>query len=222
MQPFHNAWLLFWVPLVTVHIVWIWSSLVGSIDQCIPYWSGCTSISKAARSSDALFLFRSIMIMSAVLLMYYWLQVGQFLSLYKRQAITLQTLGIIAAFFLVLYANFLGTQGDIYRLLRQYGVTVYFSFTVLAQILFVNHLIKLDEIKIRNYIQFKIRLSLWVLTLGIISVVCNLLLEPEAKNRWENIIEWHFALSMNFYFLLTSLIWKKLNFSYIPKIKNEP
>lgn len=213
MQPVHTAWLLFWIPLLTVHITWIWSSWVGAIDTCLPYWSGCTSISRAARSSDALFLFRSVMTMNAVLLIIYWLQIGKFLSLFKRSAVRLQCLGIIAAFFLVLYANFLGTQGDVYRLLRQYGVTIYFSFTVLAQMLLISHLLKINEIKIRPYVQGKLWLSMWILTLGIISVICNALLEGEAKDRWENIIEWHFALAMNMYFLLTALLWKRMQFS---------
>lgn len=213
MQPVHTAWLLFWIPLLTVHIAWIWSSWVGAIDYCLPYWSGCTSISRAARSSDALFLFRSVMTMNAMLLIIYWLHIQQFLSLYNRTAIRLQYLGIISAFFLVLYANFLGTQGDIYRLLRQYGVTIYFSFGVLAHMLFAKHLLKLNETKIRVYVQGNLLLSLLILLLGITSIICNLVLDGEEKDRWENIIEWYFALAMNMYFLLTALIWKRLKFT---------
>lgn len=216
MQPLTTARLLFWIPLFTVHICWLWSSLAGSVDFCVPYWTGCVSISKAARSSDALFLFRSAMTMSAVLLIYYWLQVGQFLALYNRRAVSSQYLGIIAAFFLVLYANFLGTQGDFYRLLRQYGVIIYFAFTVLAQMLFIKHLLALDEKNIGNYIKIKSGLSLWILVLGIASVIGNAILEGEKKDSWENIIEWQFALSMNIYFLLTAFIWKRLNFSCKP------
>jgi hypothetical protein len=192
--------------------------MVGSIEFCFPYWSGCTSISRAARSSDALFLFRAVMIMNAVLLMHYWLQLGQMLTLYGRRATTLQTLGIIAALFLVLYANFLGTQGDVYRLLRQYGVTIYFSFTVLAHMLLTNHLFSLNENKIYRHLQIQRYLCGWLLTLGIFSVFFNALLEGETKDRCENIIEWHFSLGMNFYFLLTTFIWKRLNFSYRPTL----
>jgi hypothetical protein len=212
MQPVHTAWLVFLIPLLIVHAVWLWSTGLGVIDQCLPYWSGCVSISKAARSSDALFLFRAGMILNAALLIHFWLQVRQWLALYQVRTLALPILGITAALFLVLYANFLGTQGEFYQLLRRYGVTIYFAFTVLAQMLLVHRLLQL---KIGAQLtQIKTGLCLWLLALGIISVLCNALLAGDAKDRWENIIEWHFALGMNSYFLLTALLWKKLDFHY--------
>src|SRR6187431_614315 len=135
MQPIHTAWLVFLIPLVAVHASWLWSSLVGAIDTCLPYWSGCVSISRAARSSDALFLFRAAMLVNATLLVIYWLQAGSFLSLRSllpdqgklRQIRWMQVAGITGAVFLALYVDFLGTNGPVYQLLRQYGVTFYFS-----------------------------------------------------------------------------------------------
>lgn len=220
MQPVHTAWLVFLIPLCVVHAAWLWSSIIGAIEGCIPYWSGCVSISKAARSSDALFLFRAAMILNAALLVHFWLHAGQFLALHHRRVRRLQTLGIIAALFLVLYANFLGADGGVYRLLRQYGVTIYFSFTVLAQMLLTRHLLQLQgdgqlhTDKVDRIVRLKFWLCGWLLAIGIASVFCNALLEAEAKDRWENIIEWHFALGMNFYFLLSALIWQQTGFSY--------
>jgi hypothetical protein len=217
MQPVHTAWLVFLVPLIVAHAAWLWSSLAGAIDGCLPYWSGCVSISKAARSSDALFLFRAGMILNAMLLVNFWLQAGQFLVLHQRRSHTLPVLGITAALFLVLYANFLGTQGPVYQLLRQYGVTIYFSFTVLAHMLFTRHLLKLNISSVKPYVKLKFWLGGWMLVLGITSVFCNALLTGDAKDRWENIIEWHFALGMDGYFLLVALTWQRLGFCYQPQ-----
>ncbi|WP_039916046.1 hypothetical protein [Cellvibrio mixtus] len=215
MQPVHNTWLVFLLPLLVVHGAWLWSSVAGAIDWCLPYWSGCTSISKAARSSDALFLFRAVMTFNAALLANYWLHASRFLTLYaapKSATCTLNIIGITGAIFLVLYANFLGSDGSFYQLLRRYGVTIYFSFTVLAQMLFLRQLILRIPINSR-WIKYKTRLSIGLLFLGLASVFCNALLSGTAKDTWENIIEWHFALGMNFYFLFSALLWQNAGYS---------
>lgn len=213
MQPIHTAWLVFLLPLLVVHGTWLWSIGLGAIDQCLPYWSGCVSISKAARSSDALFLFRAGMILNAALLIHYWLLVRQWLLIYQHRTLAAPILGITAALFLVLYANFLGSQGEFYQILRRYGVTIYFAFTVLAQMLLVRHLIQLQPSVGIHLVRIKVWLCAWLLVLGLSSLVCNTLLTGEAKDRWENIIEWHFALGMNSYFLLTALLWQKRGFA---------
>lgn len=212
MQPVPTAWLIFLLPLLVVHGAWVWSSMLGAIDWCLPYWSGCTSISKAARSSDALYMFRAAMTFNAALLVNYWLHAGHFLTQYAAPQLArylLSTIGIIGALFLVLYANFLGSEGEFYQLMRRYGVTIYFSFTVLAQMLFLRQLLRRMPIRFR-WVKYKTWLCAWLLLLGVTSVVCNALLTGDAKDRWENIIEWHFALGMNGYFLLTALLWKHL------------
>lgn len=230
MQPTHTAWLVFLIPLVAVHASWLWSSLAGAIDWCLPYWSGCTSISRAARSSDALFLFRAAMLINATLLAIYWLQAGSFIALRSvshhsstpgqnrcRQINWMQIAGISGAAFLVLYVDFLGTTGPVYRLLRQYGVTFYFSLTLLAQLLFLRQLLPLvNEHYAVRWINAKTRLCWWMLAVGLSSILGNALLVDPAKDHWENIIEWHFALAMNTYFLFTAILWQQLGYRQQP------
>lgn len=226
MQPTHTAWLVFLIPLVAVHASWLWSSLVGAIDWCLPYWSGCVSISRAARSSDALFLFRAAMLINATLLAIYWLQAGSFLSLRpltlqqgkQSQIRWMQVVGITGAIFLVLYVDFLGTTGPVYQLLRRYGVTFYFSLTLLAQLLFLRQLLPLTNKNhlAARWINAKTRLCWWMLAVGLASILGNVLLDDPAKDRWENIIEWHFALAMNMYFIFTAMLWKQLGYRQRP------
>ncbi|ABC26982.1 conserved hypothetical protein [Hahella chejuensis KCTC 2396] len=228
MQPQRIAWSNFLLPVLVAHAAWLWSSLVGAIDGCLPYWDGCVSISKAARSSDALYLFRAGMIIHAVLLLVFWFQAGAFLKL--NQASTgavraMQCLGAIGALFLVLYADFLGVDGRVYRLLRQYGVTIYFSFTVLAQMLLLRSLLTLFRSPalhaatgVQKWLRAKTWLCWWMLALGLASVANSLLLENPAKDRWENVIEWFFALSMTTYFAFTAMIWRRLGYRQRPHL----
>ncbi|HSX84188.1 MAG TPA: hypothetical protein VLE50_02220 [Cellvibrio sp.] len=225
MQPIHTAWLVFLIPLVAVHASWLWSSVVGAIEWCLPYWSGCTSISRAARSSDALFLFRAAMLVNATLLAIYWLQAGGFLSIHssspldgkRRQIRWMQTAGITGAVFLVLYVDFLGTTGHVYQLLRRYGVTLYFSLTLLAQLLFLRQLLLINGNPVAaRWINAKTWLCWWLLAVGLASILGNALLTDPAKDRWENIIEWHFALAMNTYFIFTAILWKQSGYRQLP------
>jgi len=227
MQPTHTAWLVFLIPLFAVHASWLWSSLVGAIGWCLPYWSGCVSISRAARSSDALFLFRAAMLVNATLLCIYWLQAGSFLSLRASSPSQgkrwMQAAGIIGAVFLALYADFLGTNGPVYQLLRQYGVTFYFSLTLLAQLLFLRQLLPLanEFLPSARWITAKTWLCWWILALGLASILGNALLDGEAKDRWENIIEWHFAMSMQGYFIFTAILWQRMGYRQQP-VQNWP
>lgn len=225
MQPTHTAWLVFLIPLLTVHTCWLWSSLTGAIEWCLPYWSGCVSISRAARSSDALFLFRAAMLINACLLAIYWLQACSFLKLQaQRQSIAwMRVTGITGAAFLVLYVDFLGTDGAVYQLLRRYGVTFYFALTLLAQLLLLRQLLPLVHAQpaMAPWIKAKTWLCWWILGLGLASIAGNALLQDPAKDRWENIMEWHFALAMNAYFGLSAILWQRLGYRQQP-VQNRP
>ena len=221
MQPATLAWTLCLLPLLSIHVCWLWSALVAAIPWCNPYWDGCVSISKAARSSDALFLFRGSMIFSAGYLVIFWQMVRMYLN---RLAVPGNMPGIIAfigsvgAIFLVLYADFLGTEGDLYRLLRRYGVIVYFTFTVLAQMLLWRALARQQPAAPWAPQQISLRLLLWslfaILVIGLLSLTATLTLENPSKDRWENALEWWFALLMTLNFGWLGRYWQQVKFNF--------
>ena len=227
MQPKTTAWIVCLIPLLTVHLCWLWSSLVGSIPFCFPYWTGCTSISRAARLSDALFLFRAGMIFSAGYLMLYWYYSSLYISQKcwsQRQSRFILGLGYTGALFLILYADFLGTEGKVYRLMRQYGVIFYFTFTVLAQMLFTrqlwHHRNEMEDSL--TYIKSMLYLGIIVLIVGFTSLWATATLENPAKDKWENLTEWWFALTMTVYFGLTAKIWEKECFCAKTEVLRSP
>lgn len=125
-------------------------------------------------------------------------------------------LGTIGAVFLVLYADFLGTEGDFYEFMRRYGITFYFAMTILAQMISIRSLQKVKDTfdrMIKRYlsIQFVLIAIYWVL--GIANVVIKATSVSWADQA-ENIIEWHFALYMSFFFGLTAMMWKRSGFEF--------
>lgn len=159
----------------------------------------------------------------AAFLMFFWyLQSNWLNQMTQKPHPVVFILGTIGAVFLVLYADFLGTEGDFYEFMRRYGITFYFAMTILAQMLSIRSLQKVKgtlDRKIKRYlsIQFVLIAIYWVL--GIANVVIKAIGVSWADQS-ENIIEWHFALYMSFFFGLTAMMWKRSGFDFKFKINS--
>ena len=229
MRPAFVALLCALIPFVAVHITFFYSVATGHFSACVPYLEGCVSISRAARSGDSIHIFRALMLPMATVLVLYWLLVYQWLQqlYYKisRGMRALRVLGVIGALFLILYATFLGTEGEVYRWLRRYGVTVYFAFTALAQLLFTQRLYQLSKRQVINKLLFlvhcKMTLCVVMLVLGVVSAFIDVLVQDRnLKSALDNIIEWNFALAMTCHFYFSYLMFKKTGFALQPQLKH--
>ena len=130
----------------------------------------------------------------------------------------MRILGVVGALFLILYATFLGTQGEVYTWLRRYGVTIYFSFTALAQIFFTRRLYQLGDIPelrtLRPLVHIKMSLCVLQWGIGLISVPLGVIIVEKAPREvMQNIVEWNFALAMNLYFFITYFMFKRTGFA---------
>lgn len=219
MQPHSIALTVTILPLVAVTISYLMSATAELVPSCIPFIDGCTSISRAARRGDAIFVFRPAMIACAVLLVWYWRLVQIWLAQIetvdgKTHRIML-VLGSVGALFLILYANFLGTEGEMYRFMRRYGIVFFFSFTPLAQLLLVKQLLRIREQNptlpiSKAVVNCQFALCATMLFFGLCSVALDILgLKTDA---WANIIEWNFALCIFIYFFGSYLLWRSTNF----------
>jgi hypothetical protein len=216
---------LAWIALLTallpfgvVHICYGLSVQEGYIPGCVPYLSGCTSISASGRHGTSYFLFKAGMIPAAVVMAAFW-------ALCRRWLIAVGAsdngalhamvwIGVTAAAFLTLYAIFLGSKGDFYNLMRRYGVTVYFSFSYLSQLILLNRLYRLRRQGLlrlpARILRGKLTIAVALLAVGLLSILIKpLLSEPD---RLENAIEWIFALLLVSYYALTWSAWRETDF----------
>lgn len=157
-----------------------------------------------------------MMPIAAFLMIFWYLQINWLKQMTHKPHPVVFILGTIGAIFLVLYADFLGTEGDFYEFMRRYGITFYFAMTILAQMLSIRSLQNVKGIldrKIKRYlsIQFVLIAIYWVL--GIANVVIKAT-GVSWVDQSENIIEWHFALYMSFFFGLTAMMWKRSGFEF--------
>lgn len=206
------------VPFVAAHLVLFVSISRGYVEPCNPYLDGCMSISRAARYGLSNHLFQAIMLPYATLLAMYWLACRRWLlesgDTPGPALRWMPWLGIVSASFLVLYATYLGSEGDFYRLMRRYGVTVYFSFNYLAQILLTKRMFALREaglLMVPGWIPgTKLALCVIVLALGLANVAGSVLLED--NYTFENVIEWHAALAMTLFYFFTWAAWRRTDY----------
>lgn len=202
------------LPFAVVHLCYAISVSAGLVPGCIPYLEGCTSISAAGRHGVAWVVFKLGMIPAAGVLACYWVLARRWLlalgSPDTTAARAMVGLGVIAAAFLVLYAVFLGSKGDFYNLMRRYGVTVFFSFSALAQMVQLRELTLLGERGAQTLPRWVLRAQLTLvgvlLATGLISIPANDL-APD-KDRAENVIEWIFAALMSSYYVLSWVAWR--------------
>ncbi len=207
------CWLL---PTTAVLITYAVSASRGQAPACFPFLEGCTSISGAARQDPSIHIFRAMMLPTATLIAAYWLLVRAWLGHLGetgRARNWITALGLVGALFMVLYVVFLGTDGRAYELMRRYGVTVYFSFTALAQLVLAARLSRLPvEAQLhvgRGVIRAKTGFGAVMLLLGLANIpLANYFPELQIDNS----IAWNFALLMHGYFALTAIAWSRAGY----------
>jgi len=215
MQPRLLAIIITILPLIATNAVYLLSAYEGNVPWCNPYFEGCTTISKAARSGNSIYIYRATMIAYSVLLIWFWIYTSQWLlkllGEVTRSSKTIMWLGIIGALFLMIYIDFLGTTGEINRFMRRYGIMVFFTFTPLAQVLLLKlHFKALSEAASDNLKRPVLRFQLYVLLIMCIIGVASLILDVAQLKTYqsENIVEWTFAFLLNIYFAGMVYIWR--------------
>jgi hypothetical protein len=203
------------VPFFAAHLAYAISIQAGHVPSCVPYLEGCTSISRAARHGLGNHLFRLLMLPSALLLALHWLSVrGWLRETHGDPAAgrSLLFLGPFAGLALATYVAFLGTEGDIYRWLRQNGAQLYFASVYIAQLVFVHRYRQTPDYR-RGIVTGMLAIALAMLALGIgYTAVANTMGDPELKDRMENLLEWHIGLLMTGWYLLQTAIWRRSRF----------
>jgi hypothetical protein len=199
------------VPLLAVHVCLLISIAVGHVDPCLPYVDGGTSISRACRTEPAVHIFRALVLPSAAVIAATWWIVGAWLKREglggKRARRWIMALGVIAALFLVLYAAILGTQGQAYRLMRRYGVYVFFAGTGLAELILTMVLARSRPPALEAWVR---RAMFAACALMIAAGPLNLFVERVIEeDRAACFFEWWFALAMIGYLLLLARVWRR-------------
>ena len=196
------------LPLLVTHVAYALSIRDGLVPDCLPYWDGCTSISRAARHGLGNVVFKVVVLPCAGVLALVWLHAANELRDRGEAARAVLTAGLVGALALAVYVSFLGVDAEFSRWLRRYGAVIYFAATFLAQLLYVRSCWRAGA---RSLAVHGLLIVSVLLLLGGLSstAVSGLVQDPALKDRGENAIEWGLGVLFTLWFLLLAWRWRR-------------
>ena len=183
-----------------------------------PYLYGEVSISRTARFFPATIIFKPLIILSAILLLFYWKNNLNLFREFKKQKIILDFsktffyIGILSCLFLILHASFLGLdyESKLFTKLRRVIIVLFILFELLAQIFLTINLFRLKKY-IEKYINstvLKIKILFIYIIVGITLIIFGFLVWGDVSSSLKNVFEWNYFSFLLIYYFLSRLLWK--------------
>ena len=187
---------------------------IGRSGFSIPYLDGSLSISRASRTFPQYLIFKPSMIITAVILYFYWSNNNDLVNKFKLTNINykFKTFGILSAVFLAIHSIFLGIKFDIqiYKLMRRIVLLLFIIFEIIAQGMLVYHFIKVKD-KISELINRKILIlkATLVSVLASVAILSLPILIGKGNTHFKHALEWNYFVGVILFYLLTRFLWKR-------------
>ena len=221
---------IFLIPLIAINLCLfitinysLFENTIFQVDQIgrsaftIPYLDGSLSISRASRTYPAFLIFKPGMILTSVLLFFYWKKNNELINKFNNisgKIYKFKTFGVLSAIFLSIHALLLGVDIDIkiFKLLRRVILLSFIIFEIIAQGLLVYNFYKLKE-KINSFYRpllLRIKILL-VFTLASVAIASLPILVTKGNVHFKHALEWNYFIGVIFFYLLTRFFWKKID-----------
>ena len=174
--------------------------MIGRSAFSIPYIDGSLSISRASRTFPAYLVFKPAMILTSVLLYFYWKKnnkiIGEFNQNFNKNY-KFKIFGILSAIFLAIHSLLLGVDIDIkiFKLLRRVVLLSFIIFEIIAQGFLVYHLYKLKS-KIEMFFNtfiLKLKIIL-VAVLASVAILSLPILVTKGNVHFKHALEWNYFI----------------------------
>ena len=218
---------IFFIPLIAINLCLLISQnyeflentffrvdYIGRSAFSIPYLDGSLSISRASRTFPQYLIFKPIMIITAIMLYYYWANNNILVNKFKFTNINykFKTFGILSAIFLAIHSIFLGIKFDIqiYKLMRRVVLLLFIIFEIIAQGILVYHFFKIKD-KISRLInkQILILKALLVFILATVAILSLPILLDKGNTHFKHALEWNYFVGVVLFYLFTRMLWKR-------------
>ena len=218
---------IFFIPLIAINLCLYISqnpelleNTLFTVDQIgrsafsIPYIDGSLSISRASRTFPQYLIFKPAMIITAILLYFYWINNNNLVNRYRLTNINykFKTFGILSAIFLAIHSIFLGIKFDIqiYKLFRRLVLLLFIIFEIIAQGILVYNFFKIKD-KIANLINKKILIlkALLVSILATVAVLSLPILVTKGNTHFKHALEWNYFVGVVLFYLFTRFFWRR-------------
>ena len=196
-----------------------------------PYFYGEVSISRTARYFPAILVFKTLIILSSLLLFLYWKNNLNLFSELKKNNIldkfskNFFYMGLLSCIFLMLHATFLGLdfrtvmyiaptlvyeKTNLFSIMRRIIIILFIFFELAAQISLTRNLFKFQE-KLQEYIKpliLKIKIIFLIIIFSITCIAFAILAFGDPSTAFKHTLEWNYFSILLIYYLLSRLIWK--------------
>jgi hypothetical protein len=175
---------------------------------------GSLSISRASRAFPQYLIFKPAMIVTAIILYYYWANNNDLVNKFKLTNINykFKTFGILSAVFLAIHSVFLGIKFDIqiYKLMRRVVLLLFIIFEIIAQGILVYHFFKIKE-KISELINKKVLIlkATLVSVLATVALLSVPTLVDKGNTHFKHALEWNYFVGVILFYLFTRFLWKR-------------
>ena len=219
---------IFFLPLIAINLCLLISvnyhlfentifqvNQIGRSGFTVPYLDGSVSISRASRTFPQYLIFKPSMIITGILLFYYWNYNNNLICRLRNTEnfkYKFRLFGILSAAFLIVHSIFLGVKFDIqiYKLFRRVVLLLFIIFELVAQGILVYYLFNLKE-KIYNITNKKILIYkiLLVSVLAVVAVASLPMLLTKGNTHFKHSLEWNYFVGVITFYLLTFFFWRR-------------
>ena len=190
---------------------------IGRSGFTIPYFDGSLSISRASRTFPQFLFFKPGMVITALLLCFYWHKNNFLINHFKNtesKKNAFMVFGLLSAICLVIHSVLLGLETDIkiFKFLRRVVLVNFVIFEIIAQSMLVFNFYKLRNNL--NYLFNPTVLKLKILLVSIlmfVTIVSIPILITSVNVHFKHGLEWNFFIGVILFYLLTHFFWKKIN-----------
>ena len=176
----------------------------------IPYFDGSASISRIGRVFPNYFIFKPFLILTGLLIIYYWSILKKIMKNNSFDKILL--VGYLTGLCLILHSIFLGIKIDnnVYKIFVRLNLFFTLVFALTSKIYFISGIKKISENLEKNLNKKIIKLKSMIvyLLVGIAVIILPLLPFVDFKEI-KYIIEWNYYVLIFTFYLLTFFMFKK-------------
>ncbi len=187
---------------------------IGRSGFSIPYLDGSLSISRASRTFPQYLIFKPAMIITAIMLYYYWANNCNLVNKLNQTNINhkFKTFGVLSAVLLAVHSVFLGIKFDIqiYKLFRRVVLLLFIVFEIIAQGILVYHFFKIKK-KLEDLINKKVLIfkAILVSVLAAVAILSVPILVNKGNTHFKHALEWNYFVGVILFYLFTRFLWKR-------------
>ena len=188
---------------------------IGRSKFAIPYLDGSLSISRASRTFPQFLVFKPGMVITAILLCFYWYKNNLLINHFKKtdnKINSFMVCGILSAIFLIIHSLLLGIETDIkiFKFLRRVVLLSFIIFEIIAQGLLVYNFFKSKQ-QLNNFFNsFFLKLKIILVSVLIfVALVSIPFLIKSGNIHFKHGLEWNYFIGVILFYLLTHFFWKK-------------